>query len=140
MELVSPDTMKLISQDKSELVKPVRLLVIPSEECDKIFDVFDAYGDYAGAYGDNGGDPDGDGYYAPVSLFPRHLVKEALKRGARIERGWKFTYRYNPEHEGIFPSGWCGYSGEEEGYALDRRVALLIAAFNQMVAQAEELE
>lgn len=114
-------------------MKRVELLVVPTQ-CAEI--VFEALGDSAGIFGDNGGDPDGVGpFLAPVNEFTSDELTAACKAGARIDRGWEVEYDGgNPDLDG----NWCGYIIKDVAYTLSERVAKALERYTRNRRLQEE--
>jgi len=130
--------------DVDEHIQPVRLLWMPNR------DSLDALGDAAGHFGDNGGDPDGNLWLAPVSRFSPEELATAIAAGGKVIDGYAFPYPrgvvINRRMSHIFEPGavalrgWCGYQIDDVGYALDRNVATAVCAASIARAKEEEEE
>jgi hypothetical protein len=125
-------------------VRPCRLLWMPDEKS------LDALGDAAGHYGDNGGDPDGNLWLAPVSRFSPDELAAAIAAGGKVIDGYAFRYprvvvinrrmSYIVVPGAVALRGWCGYQIDDVGYALDRNVATAVCAASIALAKEEEEE
>jgi len=103
-----------------------------------------ALGDAARRFANNGGEPDGDAWLAPVSAFSEAELVAARHVGGEVVNGYMFDYpcsvEFNPRVRGIKPGevnahGWCGYSSRGVGYALSRDVAVIVCAASMLAAQ-----
>lgn len=107
------------------MVTKVTLLRLNSSVSEDVFAVLD---EAAGAFGDNGGDPDGGLWLQETSVFSANELAAALAAGAEIVNGWRADYHAGPDHETnprwhMDAHEYCGYAGAEEVYTLDRKLA-----------------
>lgn len=87
------------------------------------FDLMDAYDtvyQYAGLFGDNGGDPNGNAWFADASEFPKDLISKLLKaRVAQTVSGYAADYNERAVSEVVdqfFSGEWCGYGSQNKAY------------------------
>jgi len=104
-----------------EHIKVERLSLLQIDDPQKAWDILD---EYAGLYGDNGGDPDGDLYLAEESDIPADKVEAVLqaKAGKKV-KGWRIDEYTEPSNY----SNWCGYSSKNVAYTTDHETANAIA-------------
>lgn len=79
---------------------------------------FDILGEYAGLFGDNGADPDGDAYLRDTDYFPQDVIEAVCNAGvARVVEGEEGDYP--PHYHHIPPvdaDRWCGYQVDRTVY------------------------
>jgi hypothetical protein len=120
-------------------IHPVQLLQMPTRAS------LEALDETAGQFADNGDDPDGDAWLAPISAFSAAELIIARNAGGSVVDGYAFWYPrsavFNPRLRGFMPgevkvNGWCGYNALNIGYALSRDVAEAVCAAS--IAQMRE--
>ena len=85
---------------------------------DEAFDLLD---EYAGLFGDNGGDPDGDLWLQEVDNFAPEQVNALVEKGlAEVVKGWRVDYNYLTEED---YDDWCGYQINFVAYFLSEAEA-----------------
>lgn len=119
----------------------MKLLQITSNE-DEVFEIL---GSHAGEFGDNGGDPDGDAWLSPVSLFPDDVVATVVaSENALVVDGHEADYAPEPWHEVMdqFASGeeWCGYQHSSKAYFLNAADARLCQATHDAWMEDDDVE
>jgi len=79
---------------------------------------WDILGDWAGMFGDNGGEPDGDAYLCDIEDIPMYIIDELVGGGfAKVVEG--YVGEYPPNYHNTPPTGaqrWCGYQDREVVY------------------------
>lgn len=89
------------------------------------WEIMDNFGEppdnqYAGSFGDNGGDPNGDAWYAEASDFPQKLIDLLVKENvARVFNGFSAEYNehaVNEVMEQFFSGSWCGYGCNQKAF------------------------
>jgi len=99
--------------DEDEVTEvEVLVLVNPDNE------TWDILGDSAGVYDDNGCDPDGFAWYAPVADIDEDKVAAIVGRGkGRVTTA--VEVEYDGDHRDMHPKFgalWCGYSSRRLAY------------------------
>jgi hypothetical protein len=89
-------------------------------DSDKAFEMMD---EYAGVYGDNGGEPDGQLWLAENNDLPEELIAKLVEAGvAEKVSGWKVE----PYTESNNYNGYCGYTSRNTAYTLTEETAIAI--------------
>jgi hypothetical protein len=119
-------------------IHPAQMLQMPTRAS------LEALRDAAGHFADNGNDPDGDAWLAPVSAFSEIALVAARHVGGEVVDGYMFDYpcgvEFNPRLRGIEPgevnvNGWCGYSSRGVGYSRSHDVAVVVCAASILASQ-----
>lgn len=67
-------------------------------------------GEYAGLFGDNGGEPDGPSYYRPATDFPQELIDQLVSaKVGYIQTGYETSLNSFSDIDLKNIKGWCGY-------------------------------
>lgn len=106
---------------KREDVKLVEVYNL--EAATDIMEAYEQVHNYAGLFGDNGGEPDGDSYFCEETDMPDELIEKLEAAGvAERKSGWKITPYTRPNNY----TNWCGFSG---GYAYTTDLEIANAIF-----------
>jgi hypothetical protein len=108
--------------------------LLDSEKAFELMGEYEQDHNYAGLYGDNGGDPDGDLWLAEDADMPDELIaKLVAARVAERVAGWKVTPYTEPSNY----SGYCGYTSNRVAYTLKEETAWTIQADEANIEDAQ---
>ncbi len=113
-------------------MKTTKLLSFSSRISDA---VFTALGEYAGYFGDNGGQPDGSGpYQRPVRFFEKAEIDAAKAAGAQVVEGYEVDYTTGKDSDPFYGAEYCGYQTDNVAYTTSRVTALSIQRYHDLAA------
>lgn len=109
-------------------MKTTKLLSFDSTSAD---DVFFALGEWAGYFGDNGGQPDGTGpYQRPVRFFGKNELAAAVAAGAQVVDGYEVDYITGRDSDPFYGATYCGYQTDNVAYTTDKATAMRIQRYH----------
>ena len=85
-------------------------------------------GEEAAAFDDNGGEPDGQGWYAPLDEFSQEVVDQigihqlGRQASGSVVLNYDGSNEQRAELDEFHQFSWCGYQAREVVYIVDRNL------------------